>query len=127
MDSFLIENHDARKNIRETHPEICFWALAGGRTMQFTKKDNNGFEERLTLLKKVFPPTESIVDTAMKKFLRKDVAKDDILDSLAAVIVAGSRSESIISIPKNSEFDELDLPMEMVFTNRNLNFFYGIQ
>jgi len=120
VDDFLIENHDARRNIRETHPEICFWGLAGGRAMQISKKDKHGFEERFDLLKKVFPPAESIVDAAMKKFLRKHVAKDDILDSLSAAIVAGCYNESIKTTPEIPELDELGLPMEMVFTNRNL-------
>ncbi|MBU0987492.1 MAG: DUF429 domain-containing protein [Proteobacteria bacterium] len=121
VDDFLLSNPHARQKIRETHPEICFWALAGGSAMRFPKKNKHGFEERLDLLKKVFPPAESIVEAAMKKFLRKDVAKDDILDSLAAVIVAGSQSESITATLKNSEFDELDLPMEIFFSNRFLS------
>ena len=119
VDDFLIENYDARRNIRETHPEICFWALAGGRAMRFPKKKKHGFKERLDLLKKVFPPTQAMVNDALKKYKRSEVAKDDILDSLAAAIVAGCYNESIKTTPEIPEFDELGLPMEMVFTNRN--------
>lgn len=120
VDDFLIENHDARRNIRETHPEICFWALAGGRAMLISKKNKHGFEERLDLLKKVFPLAESIVDAAMKKFLRKYVAKDDILDSIAAGLIACSPVNSLSTVPKIPGKDAKGLPMEMVFSNRNL-------
>jgi predicted RNase H-like nuclease len=121
VDDFLIENHDARRNIRETHPEICFWALAGGRAMLIRKKNKHGFEERLDLLKKVFPPAESIVEAAMKKFLRKEVARDDILDSIAATVVACSQASSLVSIPEIPGKDAKGLPMEIVFSNRFLN------
>ena len=47
VDDFLLANPQARQKIWETHPEICFWALAGGRAMKFPKKKKYGFDERL--------------------------------------------------------------------------------
>jgi len=122
VDDFLLANPQAKQKIRETHPEACFWALAGGRAMQFSKKKKQGFEERLDLLKKVFPPAESIVDAAMQKFMRKEVARDDILDSIAATIVACSPVSSLATVPEIPDKDAKGLPMEMVFTNKNLNY-----
>jgi predicted RNase H-like nuclease len=120
VDNFLLENLQARQKIRETHPEICFWALASGNAMQFPKKKKHGFEERLDLLKKIFPPAESIVDSAMKKFLRKDVAKDDILDSIVAAVVSCSPISSLVSVPETPGKDANGLPMEIVFSNKFL-------
>ena len=122
VDDFLLANPQARQKIRETHPEICFWALAGGSAMKFPKKDNKGFKERLDLLKKVFPPVESIVEATMQKFMRKEVARDDILDSIAATVVACSPVRSLISIPEIPGKDAKGLPMEMIFTKSNLNY-----
>jgi predicted RNase H-like nuclease len=121
VDEFLLANHQARQKIRETHPEICFWALAGGNAMQFPKKKKHGFEERLDLLNNVFFPTEDIVNAALKKYKRKEVAKDDILDSIAATVVACSPVSSLISIPEIPGKDAKRLPMEIVFSNRFLS------
>jgi predicted RNase H-like nuclease len=42
----------------EVHPEVCFWALAGGRPMTHRKKIPAGVDERLALLRGVFPDIE---------------------------------------------------------------------
>jgi predicted RNase H-like nuclease len=120
VDDVMNRNEQARKLIRESHPEICFWALAGGSAMVHNKKTEPGFEERLTLLKNIIANTEQIVDEAMQKFKRKDVAKDDILDAFVLAITAASPSETIITVPENPEMDVKDLPMEMIYTNRLL-------
>ncbi len=117
VDDFLLNNLNARRIIRETHPEICFWTLVGGRSMRFSKKKKQGYSERLEVLKKVFPPTESIVDAALKKYMRKGVAKDDILDSIAAAVVAISQANSLVTIPDTPEEDAMGLQMEIVYSN----------
>ena len=38
VDSYLLKTKRARPLIREVHPEVCFWALAGGRAMAWRKK-----------------------------------------------------------------------------------------
>ena len=43
VDSLLRESAKARRAVREVHPEICFWALAGGRPMRHSKKTERGF------------------------------------------------------------------------------------
>jgi predicted RNase H-like nuclease len=52
VDDLLSRLPDARKIIRETHPEICFWALTGSKPMDHYKKTPEGMKERLGLLKK---------------------------------------------------------------------------
>lgn len=39
----------------EVHPEVSFWALAGQRPMVYGKKKAFGVNERLDLLRQVFP------------------------------------------------------------------------
>ena len=117
VDDVMNRNEQARKLIRESHPEICFWALAGGRVMINNKKTEAGFEERLSLLKNVNMNTEQVVNEAMQTFRRKDVARDDILDALALAITAASPSETIMTIPENPELDVKGLQMEIVYTN----------
>ncbi|MBN2089038.1 DUF429 domain-containing protein [candidate division KSB1 bacterium] len=120
LDDMMNRNKQAREQIRESHPEICFWALAGGRAMVHNKKTEAGYQERFSLLKNVLVNTQQIVDEAMQTFKRKDVAKDDILDALALAITAASPSETIISIPENPEMELKGLPMEIVYTNHRL-------
>ena len=120
VDDFLLSNPQAKQKIREIHPEICFWALAGGRPMKYSKKKAPGFHERLDVLKKVFYQTEAVVKTALKRYKRKEVAKDDILDSISATMVACSPVNSLSTVPEIPGKDAKGLPMEMVFTNRNL-------
>jgi predicted RNase H-like nuclease len=120
VDDFLLPNPQAKQKIRETHPEICFWALDGGSAMRFPKKKKQGFTERLELLKKVFPPAESIVEDALQEFKRKEVRKDDVLDSLAAAIVASYPSNTPATTSDTPEKDAMGLPMEMVYSNHFL-------
>ena len=119
VDDFLINNPRTRQIIRETHPEICFWVLAGGRPMQFSKQDKAGYQERLGLLTRVFPLTESIVNAALKRYKHKELAKDDILDSIAVAVVASSRDNSLMSIPDTPEKDAMRLPMEIVYCKKS--------
>ena len=37
VDDSLASCGKARKIIREIHPEVCFWALAGNRPMQYNR------------------------------------------------------------------------------------------
>jgi predicted RNase H-like nuclease len=67
----------------EVHPEVCFWALAGGRSMAHRKKTKSGFEERLELLQAFFPSIEDHL-----KSRPSGVGKDDLLDAAVAAWTA---------------------------------------
>jgi predicted RNase H-like nuclease len=76
-------NPDCQKWVFEVHPEVCFWALAGKRPMAYGKKTKSGVEERLGLLRSVFPDIE--------RYLQKrpaSVGKDDLLDASVAAWTA---------------------------------------
>ena len=74
--------------VREVHPEVCFWALHDGQPMRFRKKTREGRSERFRVLQEINPQTQGIYDSALKRCLRKQVARDDILDALAAAVTA---------------------------------------
>jgi predicted RNase H-like nuclease len=115
VDDLLCKNGKARRCVRESHPEICFWALAGERPMTHYKKLDRGSAERLKILKRINPETEKIVNSAMKKFLRKDLARDDILDAIVLAVSAASPNDALVTIPKNPPTDSMGLPMEIVY------------
>jgi predicted RNase H-like nuclease len=119
VDDLLCKNRKARQCVRESHPEICFRALAGGRPMVHYKKRDRGFSERLNLLKSVHPITEKITQFAINGFLRKDLARDDILDAIALAVSASAGVNALVSIPDNPPRDVMGLPMEITYSNVN--------
>jgi predicted RNase H-like nuclease len=67
----------------EVHPEVCFWALAGGHPMTHRKKVSDGVDERLVLLRTVFPDIDQHL-----QHRPLGVAKDDLLDAAVAAWTA---------------------------------------
>jgi predicted RNase H-like nuclease len=114
VDILLSEHESARSRVREIHPEICFWALAG-RPMEQSKKTRGGFSERKQVLQSVYPYTDDVISCALSTYRRKEVAKDDVLDALAAAVTAIVGVESLVSIPETPERDKRGLGMEMVY------------
>jgi predicted RNase H-like nuclease len=115
VDEFLATNREARKVVRETHPELCFWSLNGCRPMQYAKTKENGQLERLKLLQAIYPESETIFNQTLSNYLRKEVRKDDILDALGAAITAKLGRENLSAIPNPPEQDLEGLPMEMAY------------
>ena len=110
-------------SVREVHPEICFWALNNRHPMRFRKKKSEGIEERLCVLERVEPRARNIFDEGCTSFRRKDVAKDDILDALAAAVTAHRGwTDQLRALPENNapQKDGRGLPMEMVFWEPSL-------
>lgn len=44
-----------QKKMRESHPEVCFWVINGKKPLREGKQKRRGSEERLFLLRTVFP------------------------------------------------------------------------
>ena len=114
VDCLLSDDAAARDVIREIHPELCFWGLAG-RPMQHAKKRSEGLSERTRLLQSIYPQTANLINHVLSTYRRKDVARDDILDALAAAVTGLIGGENLASIPQEPEFDERGLRMEMVY------------
>ena len=110
--------HDARPMIREVHPEVCFWSLNGGAPMRHSKLTRAGREERLGVLRRLNPRVDAVYDEALRRHPRKVVARDDILDAIAAAataVPAERPGASLPALPGEPERDALGLPMEMVY------------
>ena len=114
MDCLLSDDASAKGRIREIHPELCFWGLAG-RPMQHAKKRSEGLLERTQLLQSIYPQAADIIAHALSTYRRKDVARDDILDALAGAVTGLMGGHNLASIPQKPEFDERGLQMEMVY------------
>lgn len=114
VDQLMTGSEKARGLIREVHPEVCFYGLAGGKPMQHSKKTKEGFDERLKLLVRYQPGVESAVEAALSHYPRKTVAADDILDALVCAVTARMR-DKWMTVPRVPEVDSKGLQMEMVY------------
>ena len=83
--------------------------------MVYSKKRPQGFSERYSILKKIYPETKAIADNALKRFRRKDLARDDILDAIVLAVCAKLPLTSIRTVPSNPPKDKKGLPMEIVY------------
>lgn len=114
VDSFLIKNKSYREKVREVGPEICFQSFAGF-PMKFSKKKVEGFLERKEALNNVCKFVDEIIEYSFLKYRRKELAKDDIMDSLAAVLTAKQgRKYGFIYLPEEPEIDSRGLKIQMI-------------
>jgi len=114
VDKFLNDNIIARSRIKEIHPEICFWALNGGESMKSNKKEEEGFLERIRVLRRFCSHTDNIFEFATQEY-RGEVANHDILDAIVAAVTAFLVRWRLLTLPEKPEVDSKGLPMEMVY------------
>lgn len=115
VDEYLLQGSD-RITVREMHPELAFWALNQRRPMEHSKKQAAGFEARLKLLQRYFGSARSLIDEVMLSYPRKQVLRDDIVDALVALVVAGAADDALQTVPGDVPYDSKGLAMEIVFT-----------
>jgi predicted RNase H-like nuclease len=114
VDALLRGRGRARMRLRESHPELCFAALNGGRPMAAGKKSTAGFEERLAVLGRSWRPAERAAEQALAAYRRAEVARDDILDAMVLAVTASLPAGRRDTLPAKPRRDEKGLRMEMV-------------
>lgn len=67
--------------IYESHPELCFYAL-NGQPVAYSKSSKRGLEFRRHLLKQKRSGLDDEYEQVLDDTLRKEVRRDDILDSM---------------------------------------------
>jgi predicted RNase H-like nuclease len=119
LDEFLINTPSARSVIKESHPEVGFWALNNNCPMRNPKKKNEGLLERLDVLRHHLQLVDEIYQAALNKYPRSQLAKDDILDAICLMIngVLGMEYEIAI-LPPAPLIDNVGLPMQMVYCDK---------
>jgi predicted RNase H-like nuclease len=122
VDAFVDECDDNR-NIIETHPEVCFTALAGGDASG-SKKTHNGTATRIELLQEAVEfDVEAYHQKAVEEFREPSYApmigaEDDILDAIVAAFTATLSEDEQESLGREelegeTHDDELGRPIEM--------------
>ena len=119
VDDLLKSSEKARCIVREVHPEVCFWAIAGERAMCHSKKELDGFCERLTVLNNVRPSVRREFDEIMEwrqdDNRRRKVGCDDVLDAMVAAVTASADCEALQTLPEQPTQDGCSLPMKIVY------------
>lgn len=112
VDEILCQNPALQQRIREVHPEVSFYVLAGDRPMQYSKKSRAGRAERRNLLEPIFG--QALRD-ALAKTGNLDAAEDDILDAVAVLWSARRIADGVLrSISPATQLDSCGLTMEIV-------------
>ena len=115
MDRFLLSANVQPRSIRETHPEVCFWALAGGKPMRHSKKTAEGCAERINVLQRYEPAISMFLKDVLSKTQRRDVQPDDVLDAAVAFVTAEARGGWLTSLAGAPSHDLAGLPIEMLY------------
>lgn len=98
VDDLLRRSARARQVIRETHPEVCFWALSG-EPMEFTKKHGLGFLDRTCLLEKCHEGAKDAIFAACRDPKYRGVGSDDIVDAMACAVTASLALDKPQTLP----------------------------
>lgn len=110
VDDALRAHPQWKANIREVHPELCFYRLNANRPMDHAKTKPDGRRERLALLRREFG---GAVDATLARG-GLSCKPDDVIDAFVSLwtarrIAAGSATR----LPKAPPQDAFGLPMEM--------------
>jgi predicted RNase H-like nuclease len=101
VQSVIGDSYDGR--IRESHPELCFYHL-NQQPIAYSKSSERGRQMRLALLESEVEDAGPTYHEVVQERYRKEVRKDDILDSIALAIAA--RGEDFFTTPENPDHDE---------------------
>ncbi len=113
----LLRREPAFRNIlREAHPELCLWGLAGG-PMPDNKKTRDGFAQRMTILSILDQDAEALIAAAWLAHGGWDADRDDLVDAFVLMLCA-SHGGRLRTLPAEPETDPHGLPMEMVYLPR---------
>jgi len=92
----------SNKKLFEIHPELSFMAMNNMKVLSDSKKTVEGRKKRLKLINSCYPHFN--FSQVREKFLRKDVADDDILDVIAVLWSTQKIIDNIASyVPKKPE------------------------
>jgi predicted RNase H-like nuclease len=120
VDEFLDVYPSARDRVRETHPEVCFYALNGRNALAEGKKTTDGRRRRKALLTEEHQNAMGIYEESVDRYTTPGYApmvsgRDDILDALVAAVTARRSSDERLTLPEAPPTDERGLPMQIIY------------
>lgn len=118
VDEFLAETDGIGDAIRETHPEVCYHALADG-ALEHPRSTPPGNDERRSVIVEAVPAVTETLDRALAALTEPRYAPlvtdpADVLDAFVAAITA-RRAPDVATLPMTPPTDERGLPMAIVY------------
>ena len=110
VDEFLEEDKYWQNRLVESHPEVAFQMLNGGKGLNHSKHTGEGVQERITILRQYgIDPISLFAEFAPKQY-------EDVLDALCLAVSAKLGCENgFQTIPEYPICDSRGLKMQMVF------------
>lgn len=115
VDDLLTDNPKLRFVIGEAHPELGFCMLNNETPLLTRKKRTEGIQQRLSLLVKHLSISEEVYQEALKRYQRKHLARDDIVDAMMCLCIALTPTDRLKTVPEVPAHDENGLPMQMLY------------
>ena len=117
LDEVLTSDSHARAMTFEAHPELCFWALAGGTPLADAKKTKLGQQARLDLLQSKWSLATATFELIRSWAKGRRIASDDIVDAMVNALAAAQASPSIRRIPVAPSTDSRGLVMQIHYSD----------
>jgi predicted RNase H-like nuclease len=114
IDDLLRNVPEARETFVESHPEVCFRALAG-EPLQHSKRKAGGYAERMRTLATFDADAPAAVQSAAEAAGNAEVAVDNVLDAAVLAYAARPGPGERYSLPLDPPTDAKGLPMQIVY------------
>jgi len=114
VDDLLRNVPEARSAFAESHPEVCFRAVAG-EPLQHSKLKAGGYAERMRTLATHDADAPAAVQAAAEAAGGREVAVDDVLDATVLAYIARPGVGELRSLPPDPPTDAKGLPMQIVY------------
>jgi predicted RNase H-like nuclease len=114
VDDLLQNVPEAGAAFAESHPEVCFRALAG-EELKHSKRKAGGYAERMRALATFDPDAPAAVQSAAQAAGDEDVTVDDVLDATVLAYAARPGTGELYSLPAEPPTDAKGLPMQIVY------------
>lgn len=110
----LVRTETDFPRLHESHPELCFAALNGGRPLLSKKRESAGRHERLALFESLQPGVVAVCEDAAVTLRRFGAMPDDVLDAVVLALSAALPRARWRVLPDPPARDGLGLPMAIV-------------
>ncbi|MFB6161611.1 MAG: DUF429 domain-containing protein [Haloferacaceae archaeon] len=114
VDELLREVPEAREVVAESHPEVCFRALAGD-PLDHDPATAGGYAERMRVLAEFDPDAPPAVQSVAEAAAGEPVRVHHVLDAVALAYAARPGPGSLRSLPPDPPTDGAGLPMRIVY------------
>ena len=88
VDQLLCSDALLQERVSESHPELAFYLFSSDGP-HYSKKTRDGIAERLNILAIYYEQAHEYYDLALRKYPRKIVARDDVLDAMILMVLGG--------------------------------------